>query len=55
VCFFADADYRFYLDRLVECAARYGVWIHGHVLINRGLFPDCFTLTRNNDELVLDD
>lgn len=32
-CFFGDEDYRFYLDRLAECATKYGVWIHAYVLM----------------------
>ncbi|MBK9625256.1 MAG: transposase [Rhodocyclaceae bacterium] len=32
-CFFADEDYRFYLDRLAECSTKYGVWIHAYVLM----------------------
>ena len=32
-CFFADEDYRFYLDHLAESATKYGVWIHAYVLM----------------------
>lgn len=32
-CFFADEDYRFYLDQLTESAKKYGVWIHAYVLM----------------------
>ena len=32
-CFFADADYRFYLDSLGKAAGHYGVQIHAYVLM----------------------
>ena len=32
-CFFADEDYRFYLDRLAEQAARHGCAIHAYCLM----------------------
>ena len=32
-CFFADADYRIYLDSLMEGSARYGCDIHAYVLM----------------------
>jgi len=32
-CFFADDDYRYYLDCLTEAAARYGGQVHAYVLM----------------------
>lgn len=32
-CFFADDDYRYYLDSLKEAAARYGARVHAYVLM----------------------
>ena len=33
VCFFAEEDYRFYLDHLGELAARFGCAVHAYVLM----------------------
>jgi putative transposase len=33
VCFFAEEDYRFYLDQLGELAVRFGCAIHVYVLM----------------------
>lgn len=32
-CFFADGDYRFYLDSLMEAATRFGGLVHAYVLM----------------------
>lgn len=35
-CFFAEDDYRYYLDCLQDAAERYGVAVHAYVPIKRG-------------------
>jgi putative transposase len=33
-CFFAEDDYRFYLDRLAELSKKFGALVHAYVLMN---------------------
>ena len=42
VCFFAEADYAFYCQKLKECAEKYAVSVHAFVLMtykSRGQRP----------------